>query len=116
MSVHIGSVIKNYCHEHRITVLWLSKAIGMDTSSIYKALNRSNLDTDTILKFSDVLKHNFFQYFVEDKKAVSDTDILQLKQEISQLKQENEDLKRKNEILIRENELLSKFFDKMKPV
>jgi hypothetical protein len=116
MSVHIGSIIKNYCNERRISVSALSKMLGMDNSSIYRIYSRPYLDTDTLLKFSTALKHNFFQYFWEEKTNISDADVLRLKEEIVKLKREIEEIKRKNEMLQRENELLNKFLDKMKPI
>jgi hypothetical protein len=115
MSVHIGSIIKDYCDERRITAAMLSKMIGKDTSRVYRIFGRSHLDTDILHAYSVALKHNFFQYLWEEETKTSDTEVLRLKQEIGLLDQEVEELKRKNEMLMRENELLNKFLDKMKP-
>jgi hypothetical protein len=122
MGVHIGSRIKLHCEMNHIPVPALCNLTGMEKSSIYRIFSKANLDTGTLLKFSIVLKHNFFQYFWEEKTKTSDTEILQLKEELSQLKQEldklrqeHEETKRQNEMLQRENKLLNKFLDKMKP-
>jgi transcriptional regulator with XRE-family HTH domain len=115
MSVHIGSIIKRFCEEHNISAPQLGRKVGMNSSTIYRVFKRANLDSENLILFSGALKHDLFQYYGQPKAPVSESDSLQLKEEIDELMKEIEELKRRNEILQRENELLNKFLDKMKP-
>jgi hypothetical protein len=115
MSVHIGSIIKEFCEINHISAPELGKRVGMNSSSIYRIFERPNLDSENLVKFSAALKHDLFHYFMEQKAPAADAENFKLKEELNALKNEVEELKRKNEALQHENELLNKFFEKIKP-
>ena len=94
MSIHIGSVIKNFCREKQISAVELSNLLGYKEASIYKIVKSAHVSTRLLFRISEVLKHNFFQYF----EVVLGDDTAE----------KYEKLKKDYELLVMENELLKK--------
>jgi hypothetical protein len=121
MAVHIGSIIRQYCKDNRIDLNNICEKIGIDPSTARKIFLRDRIYVDTVHSFSRVLKHNFFQYFIDDLPVgpVAEMERLQneldeAKQKLEELNEEIEAMRRKNETLLIENQVLNKFLDRIK--
>ena len=57
---HIGRLIKQYVEENGIRIGWLSKQPHCHRNTIYNIFDRNWIDTQTLMKLSQVLKHHFF--------------------------------------------------------
>ncbi len=60
---HIGHLIKQHVESHGIGVGWLSKQLHCHSNTIYNIFERNWIDTQTLMKLSQVLNHDFFADF-----------------------------------------------------
>ncbi|MDR1672168.1 MAG: helix-turn-helix transcriptional regulator [Bacteroidales bacterium] len=61
--IHIGELIRRKMKEERYTAAWLAKQLECDPSNIYKIFKNYRIDTDSLLKISRLLHHDFFSYY-----------------------------------------------------
>ena len=66
--IHIGSIIKDYLKENRISDSELAIKINTSRQNIQNILKKKSIDTDRLKKISKELSHDFFQYYQIDKK------------------------------------------------
>ena len=52
MSIHIGSVIKNFCREKQISAVELSNLLGYKEASIYKIVKSAHVSTRFLFRIS----------------------------------------------------------------
>ena len=64
--LHIGSLIKVELERQERTVSWFARKLCCDRSNIYKLFKRSTIDTELLLKVSNILNHNFFDVFSQE--------------------------------------------------
>ena len=57
--------------------------LGTVRQNVYRIFKKRHLDTGLLLKISQVLNHNFFQYYVADPTEITDEKIKLLKSETS---------------------------------
>ena len=62
-NIHIGQCIKEQLKKDHRSVGWLSREIGCTRNHIYKIFNKPSLDSDLILRVSNAMNFNFFQYY-----------------------------------------------------
>lgn len=62
-SIHIGRLIHQVLSQQRYTASWLAKRLYCDRTNIYKIFHKSNIDCELLLKISEALSHNFFEYY-----------------------------------------------------
>lgn len=71
--IHIGHLIQARLKADKRSVGWLSREIGCTRNHVYKLFNKPSLDGDLILRISNAMNFNFFQYysaaFLESMKA-----------------------------------------------
>ena len=60
IDIHLGSMVQQELLRQGKSVHWLSIAIKMERSGIYKLFRRKNISVQLLLKISIVLHHNFF--------------------------------------------------------
>ncbi len=63
MSIFIGEEIKNIVKEQGVTVSWLARELGCHRTSVYRIFDSYSIDTDTLLRLSIILKHDFFKKY-----------------------------------------------------
>lgn len=72
-NIHIGHIIQARLKADQRSVGWLSREIGCTRNHVYKLFNKPSLDSDLILRISNAMNFNFFQYytavFLESMKA-----------------------------------------------
>ena len=61
--VHIGNEIKKVFDETEHSISWFAKKLNFDRSNIYSIFNRKSIDTDLLLKISEILHFNFFSLY-----------------------------------------------------
>lgn len=62
---HIGSIIKEELAKQERTVSWFARKLSCDRSNVYKLFRRSTIDTELLLRISQILGRDFFQYYSE---------------------------------------------------
>ena len=81
MTIHIGNKIKQVFDKKGMTVSEFGRRINKSRENVYSIFKRKTIDTGLLQKISDVLEHDFFQYYTG------------LKSEVDKLKKENTLLK-----------------------
>lgn len=64
-TIDSGAILKSYVDSHGISPKWLALQLNCHRTNLYKIFKKQHLDTFTILKFSEVLEHNFFEDIAE---------------------------------------------------
>jgi transcriptional regulator with XRE-family HTH domain len=65
MTVEIGQKIKEVFDQQNIKLTDFADELGTVRQNVYRIFKKRHLDTGLLLKISQVLNHNFFQYYVE---------------------------------------------------
>jgi hypothetical protein len=99
MAIHIGSMIQNYCINHHIRPADLRRGLQISSASLYDMFKRPGISTRMLLKVSQVLKHDFFQYYQSELGENIYQKFEQLTSEHQQLQKELENLKIEYEIM-----------------
>ena len=58
---HIGKLIKEVVKSKGIKVSWFAEQLNSHRNNIYKIYSRRWIDTDTLMRVSRVLEHDFFE-------------------------------------------------------
>src|SRR5687767_14759979 len=94
MTVEIGHKIKEVFDNQNMKLTEFADELGTVRQNVYRIFKKRHLDTGLLLKISQVLHHNFFQYYVGDPGEREDEKIKLLKSETSEY-QKQLDLSRK---------------------
>ena len=70
--IHIGNIIHEQLRKDRRSVGWLAREIPCTRNHLYKVFRRPSLDTDLLLRISQVMNFNFFQYYAAEVKKGSE--------------------------------------------
>ena len=57
---HIGELIKEVVTQKGIKTSWIAEQLGCHRNNIYLIFARSWIDTETLMKLSRILNHDFF--------------------------------------------------------
>lgn len=71
MTVEIGLKIKEVFDERNMKLTDFADELGTVRQNVYRIFKKRHLDTGLLLKISQVLNHNFFQYYVATTEAAS---------------------------------------------
>ena len=82
-TVEIGQNIKEVFDQRQIKLTDFADELGTVRQNVYRIFKKRHLDTGLLLKISQVLHHNFFQYYVADPAERVDEKIKLLKSETS---------------------------------
>ena len=90
-NVFIGRKIKTVLRIRNMEVKQLAEALGMSESPAFRVLKRRHINTLLLMRISEILKHDFFQYFqpTPDLPGRHKLEKQKLKEELRQLKKEN---------------------------
>lgn len=58
--LHTGKLIKSYIKNNGIQIKWVTLQMNWHRNTIYGIFNRKWVDTDTLMRLSIILKHDFF--------------------------------------------------------
>jgi transcriptional regulator with XRE-family HTH domain len=81
--VEIGQKIKEVFDQRQMKLTDFADELGTVRQNVYRIFKKRHLDTGLLLKISQVLNHNFFQYYVADPATRDDEKIKLLKSETS---------------------------------
>jgi len=77
MTINIGSKIKQVFDKKGMTVSEFGRRINKSRENVYSIFKRKSIDTGLLQTISEILEHDFFQYYTP------------LKDEVLNLKKEN---------------------------
>lgn len=64
-TLEIGLLIKKELERQERTVSWFARKLCCDRSNVYKLFQRSTIDTELLLKVSQILNCDFFEIYRE---------------------------------------------------
>jgi hypothetical protein len=78
MNVDIGQKIKEVFDAQNKKLTDFADELGTVRQNVYRIFKKQHLDTGLLLKISQVLDHNFFQYYVSDGTEIGPEDLKKL--------------------------------------
>lgn len=81
--VEIGEKIKEVFDNRNMKLTEFADELGTVRQNVYRIFKKRHVDTGLLLKISQVLNHNFFQYYVDKPEESEDTKTADLKNESS---------------------------------
>lgn len=64
--VHIGKKIEEELHRQERSITWFANKLYCDRTNVYSIFKRESIDTALLLRISDVLRCNFFNYYIKE--------------------------------------------------
>ncbi len=61
--IHIGNLIEKEFRRQERSVSWLARKLYCERTNIYDIFKRQSIDTEMLLRISEALHHDFFQYY-----------------------------------------------------
>lgn len=61
--IHIGKLIEEELHRQERSVTWFANKLYCDRTNTYKIFKRQSIDTELLLRISQVQHVNFFEYY-----------------------------------------------------
>ncbi len=62
-TIHIGQLIREKLQQEERSGAWLARKLSMDASNVSKILQRQYIDTELLLRISDILNEDFFDKY-----------------------------------------------------
>ncbi|MCJ7934258.1 MAG: transposase [Chryseobacterium sp.] len=62
-NIHIGSLIQSKVDEHQISMERITKFLSREEGDVEKMYHEKSVDTDVLLKWSKLLKFDFFRVY-----------------------------------------------------
>lgn len=81
--VEIGEKIKEVFDNRNMKLTEFADELGTVRQNVYRIFKKRHVDTGLLLKISQVLNHNFFQYYVDRPQDTEGGKISDLKNEAS---------------------------------
>lgn len=69
--IHIGKIIEEEFRRQERSVSWFASKLCCDRSNVYSIFRRSSIDTDLLLRISNVLGRNFFEVYMDEVIGVN---------------------------------------------
>lgn len=109
MEKPITDIIKQYLFENGISLSYLASSLNIAQSNLSRTLKKNDISALLLLRISESLKHDFFQYFSRavEKKIAPNRNISN-DNDVNKLLKENLELYRKLEKERMEKEKLTK--------
>lgn len=67
-NIHIGSIIRNKLEESSLSIAEFAERINRTRPTVYDIFNRKSIDTDLLVKISEVLDYDFLQEVYLEKE------------------------------------------------
>jgi transcriptional regulator with XRE-family HTH domain len=109
MKIDIGQKIKEVFDARNMKLTDFADELGTVRQNVYRIFKKRHLDTGLLLKISQVLNHNFFQYYVELPQSKDDPD----SEQMQKLKTESGEFQRQLELAKKEIDYLRKIIKLM---
>jgi len=89
--VEIGQKIKEVFDSRHMKLTDFADELGTVRQNVYRIFRKRHLDTGLLLKISQVLHHNFFEYYVERQEdSMSNENLTALKTQASDFREQLE--------------------------
>lgn len=109
MVIEIGHKIKEVFDNQNIKLTDFADELGTVRQNVYRIFKKRHLDTGLLLKISQVLNHNFFQYYT----ATTDSEGVQQTQEMKKLVEDSVEFQRQLDLARKEIDYLRKIIKLM---
>ena len=63
---HIGKLIAQELRHQERTVSWFARNLCCERTNVYDIFKRRSIDTQMLLRISNILGHNFFLYYEKE--------------------------------------------------
>lgn len=73
--MHIGKEIRRKLEERHRTVVWFAEKLSYTRANIYKIFDKSSIDTEFLLRVSEVLDFDFFALYSEAVRNRNDVSV-----------------------------------------
>lgn len=70
MEIHIGKIIQEQVELRALSKAEFARKIDKFPQNIKEMFTKKSIDTDLLFKISDVLQHDFFQYYTKSNRNV----------------------------------------------
>ncbi len=64
--IHIGKLIETELRRQERSVTWFARKLYCERTNVYHIFQRQSIDTEMLLRISQVLKHDFFSYYCQE--------------------------------------------------
>jgi transcriptional regulator with XRE-family HTH domain len=109
MKIDIGHKIKEVFDAQNMKLTDFADELGTVRQNVYRIFKKRHLDTGLLLKISQVLNHNFFQYYINAPQSLEERE----NQEITRLKNDSAEYQRQLELSRKEIDYLRKIIKLM---
>lgn len=94
--VHIGQKVEEVFEQKGLKLFDFADQLGTVRQNVYRIFKKHHVDTGLLTKISEVLGHNFFQYYCQgnDQDSLHDLRIQKLEEELALSKKEIDYLKK----------------------
>lgn len=84
-SVHIGELIQQVFEQKTVKLSDFAEQLGTVRQNVYRIFKKRHLDTGLLLRISQVLEHNFFQYYCQEgeQDSLKDLQLTKLNEELN---------------------------------
>ncbi len=84
-SVHIGALIQQVFEQKGSKLSDFAEQLGTVRQNVYRIFKKRHLDTGLLLRISQVLEHNFFQYYCQEgeQDSLKDLQLTKLNEELN---------------------------------
>lgn len=66
--IHIGRLIEQELRRQERTVSWFARNLYCERANVYHIFKRQSIDTELLLRISNLLKYDFFSCYTEHIK------------------------------------------------
>ncbi len=70
--LEIGILIRQKLKERKRTIVWLAEKLSCSRTNVYKIFDKRSIDTDYLLRISDILDYDFFKLYSDELKKRKD--------------------------------------------
>lgn len=67
----IGQLIEQELHRQERTTVWFARKLGCNRTNAYKIFKRTSIDTDLLMRISQILNRDFFAVYSTEFAARS---------------------------------------------
>jgi transcriptional regulator with XRE-family HTH domain len=84
-AVHIGALIQQVFEQKGSKLSDFAEQLGTVRQNVYRIFKKRHLDTGLLLRISQVLEHNFFQYYCQEgeQDSLKDLQLSKLNEELN---------------------------------
>ena len=70
--IHIGKLIEEELHRQERSVSWFARHLYCERTNVYHIFKRQSIDTALLLRISQLLRHDFFAYYIRELRTMAD--------------------------------------------